>query len=171
MSEPTEVTNLMANPKPISVSAWKAGAGGDISISMSDDGWMQMTNNTKSHDCFVYARIQLPAGAWRYGAEIDAPTGSFASNELRFIHLNPVYEMQNASWDGTSGRIVTPANTLKTEAQVELRLMVGANAGDAVRVRPPARHDRRRLYRDARCRRRMVRRRHLPARKRGGLVS
>lgn len=135
MSEPVEVMNLMANPKPISVSAWKAGGGRGISISMSDDGWMQMTNNTKSHDCFVYARIQLPAGAWRYGAEIDAPTGSFASNELRFIHLNPVYEMQNASWDGTPGRIVTPANTLETEAQVELRLMVGANAGDAVRVR------------------------------------
>ena len=63
MSEPVVVMNLMANPKPISVSAWKAGGGRDISISMSDDGWMQMTNNTKSHDCFVYARIQLPAGA------------------------------------------------------------------------------------------------------------
>lgn len=135
MSDSIYSYNLLANPKPISVSAWKAGFGRDISISMSDDGWMQMTNNKKRRYSFVYARIQLPAGAWRYGAEIDAPTGSFESSELEFIHLNPVYEMHNALWDGTPGRIVTPANKLKTEAQVELRIMVGANAGDAVRVR------------------------------------
>lgn len=134
MSEPIEVTNLMANPKPVNISAWRAGPGKDISISMSD-GWMQVTNNTKSHDCYVYARIQLPAGAWRYGAGLGAPTGGFAANELRFIRLNPIQEMQYASWDGTPGRIVTPANTLETAAQVELRIMVGPNAGDAVRVR------------------------------------
>lgn len=131
----SDIRNLLPNPKPVNVSAWRAGGGKDISIIMSDDGWMQVTNNKTSNDCFVYARIQLPAGAWRYCAELGAPTGDFATNELRFIRLDPVQEMRNASWDGTPGRIVTPANTLETAARVELRIMVGRSAGDAVRVR------------------------------------
>lgn len=129
------IRNLLPNPKPVNVSAWSVGSGKDISISMNDDGWMQVTNNKTVNDSYVYAHIQLPAGSWRYGAELDNPVGDFAGNELRFIRLNPIQEMEKASWDGTPGRIVTPANTLETSTQVELRIMAGANAGDAVRVR------------------------------------
>lgn len=128
------VRNLLPNPKPTDASSWRPGGGRDISISMSD-GWMQLTNNKTVNDSFVYARIQLPAGAWRCGAELGEPVGDFAANELRFIRLNPEQEMQNAPWGGTPGRIVTPVNTLETSTQVELRVMVGPNAGDAVRVR------------------------------------
>lgn len=130
----SDVRNLLPDPKPVNVSAWSVGSGKDISVSMSD-GWMQLTNNTKSNDCYVYARIQLPAGSWRFGAELGEPVGGFAPNELRFIRLDPIQELQKASWDGTPGRIVTPANVLAEPTQVELRIMVGPNAGDAVRVR------------------------------------
>ena len=135
MSEPVEVTNLIPNPKPTSTAAWNPGSGKDISISMSDDGWMRLVNNTTGNDCYVYAQIQLPAGAWRFGADLDEPVGTYAVNELRFIRLSPTQEMQRATWDGTPGRLVTPANVLTDASTVELRLMVGPKAGDAVRVR------------------------------------
>ncbi|MDE5641338.1 MAG: hypothetical protein K2I40_06535, partial [Bifidobacterium castoris] len=116
----TELHNLWPNPKPVNVSAWRVGSGKDISISMSDDGWMCLVNNTTSNDCYVYAQIQLPAGAWRFGAEFDEPVGSYAVNQLRFIRLNPTQEMQRATWDGTPGRLVGPANVLPDAATGQL---------------------------------------------------
>lgn len=62
----SDIRNRLPDPKPVNVSAWRAGSGKDVSVSMSD-GWMQLTNNTKSNDCYVYARIQLPAVASRLG--------------------------------------------------------------------------------------------------------
>ncbi|RSX48947.1 hypothetical protein [Bifidobacterium castoris] len=131
----TELHNLWPNPKPTSTAAWRVGSGKDISVGMSDDGWMRLVNNTTGNDCYVYAQIQLAAGAWRFGAELDEPVGAYAVNELRFIRLSPTQEMQRAEWDGTPGRLVTPANVLSDAATVQLRLMVGPKAGDAVRVR------------------------------------
>ncbi|RSX46129.1 hypothetical protein [Bifidobacterium castoris] len=134
MSDPVEVTNLLPDPKPVEAHAWRPGAGKDISV-MSDDGWMRLTNNATGNDRYVYMRIQLAAGAWRFGADLDEPVGTYAVNELRFIRLNPTQEMQRATWDGTPGRLVTPANVLTDASTVELRLMVGPKAGDAVRAR------------------------------------
>ena len=135
MSRSIYVYNRLPDPKPASVSAWAVGGGRDITRTLTPDGWLQLTNNATHADPFVFTRLSLPAGAWRFGAEMDAATTGYADNQLRFIHLNPVYEMRRAEWDGTAGRIVTPPNKLDADSNVELRLMVGPSAGDTVRVR------------------------------------
>lgn len=110
-----ESRNLLPNPKPTSTSAWKFYSQKDLRVQMLSDNRLHITNN---------ANI----------AEVSAPQGAYASNLLRVV-IMPRTELTPATWDGTPGRIVTPANVVPEDSAVEFRVMVGPNANCAVWVR------------------------------------
>ena len=130
----SESRNLLPNPKPTSTAAWKYYASKDISLQMLSDNRLHITNNANIADSYVYTQLRLPAGVYRFGAEVSDPQGAYASNLLRVV-IMPRPELTAATWDGTQGRVVTPANTVPEDSTVEFRIMVGQNANCAVWVR------------------------------------
>lgn len=134
MSDSVYSYNLLPNPKPTDTSAWKFYSQKDLRVQMLSDNRMHITNNANIADSYIYTQLQLPAGTYRFGAEVSAPQGAYASNLLRVV-IMPRTELTPATWDGTPGRIVTPANVVPEDSTVEFRVMVGPNANCAVWVR------------------------------------
>lgn len=134
MSDSVYSYNLLPNPKPTDTSAWKFYSQKDLRVQMLSDNRLHITNNANIADSYIYTQLQLPAGTYRFGAEVSAPQGAYASNLLRVV-IMPRTELTPATWDGTPGRIVTPANVVPEDSTVEFRVMVGPNANCAVWVR------------------------------------
>lgn len=126
--------NLLPNPKPTDTSAWKFYSLKDLRVQMLSDNRLHITNNANIPDSYIYTQLQLPAGVYRFGAEVSSPQGAYASNLLRMV-IMPRTELASATWDGTPGRVVTPANTVPEDSTVEFRVMVGPNANCAIWVR------------------------------------
>ena len=129
-----ELRNLIPNPKPTSTAAWKFYSQKDLRVQMLSDNRLHITNQSGTPDSYVYTHLKLPAGVYRFGAEVSAPQGTYASNLLRVV-IMPRTELTAATWDGTPGRIVTPANSIPEDSTVEFRVMVGPNANCAIWVR------------------------------------
>lgn len=134
MNDGVEAHNLLPNPKPTDTSAWRFYDQKDLRVQMLSDNRLHVTNNANIADSYVYTQLQLPAGTYRFGAEVSSPQGAFAANQLRMV-IMPRTELSAAQWDGTTGRLVTPANTVPEDSMVEFRVMVGPNANCAVWVR------------------------------------
>ena len=130
----SESRNMLPNPKPTSTAAWKYYDSKNISVQMLSDNRLHITNNANIPDSYVYTQLQLPAGVYRFGAEVSGPQGAYAPNLLRVV-IMPRTELTAATWDGTQGRVVTPANTVPEDSMVEFRVTVGPNANCAVWVR------------------------------------
>lgn len=130
----SESRNLLPNPKPTSTAAWKFYSQKNLTLQMLSDNRLHITNNANIADSYIYTQLQLPAGTYRFGAEVSAPQGAYAPNLLRMV-IMPRTELTAATWDGTQGRVVTPANTVPEDSTVEFRVMVGPNANCAVWVR------------------------------------
>lgn len=127
----TEMRNLLLDPRPFTAVKWTA-KGDTLTVARHDNDRLFLQTKQDSSDVYAYTRLTLPVGTYRFGAEISAPQVSFAPNALRFIRLNPVQEMLNATWAGVPGRYVTSPNTLTEQTQVELRVMCGPQANSAV---------------------------------------
>ncbi|RYN13514.1 hypothetical protein PG2006B_1088 [Bifidobacterium animalis subsp. animalis] len=121
------LTNYLADPRPYSAAKWTPKSD-VLTVSRYDNDRLFLQTTRDSVDVYAYTRLTLPAGTYRFGAEISYPQVSYASNPLRFIRLNPMQEMLNATWTGVHGRYVTGANTLTEQTQVELRVMCGPQA-------------------------------------------
>ena len=134
MSDGVEAHNLLPNPKPTDTSAWKFYSQKDLRVQMLSDNRLHITNNANIPDSYICTQLQLPAGVYRFGAEVSTPQGAYASNLLRVV-IMPRTELTPATWDGQAGRIVTPANSIPEDSTVEFRVMVGPNANCAVWVR------------------------------------
>ena len=130
----SESRNLLPNPKPTSTAAWKFYSQKNLTLQMLSDNRLHITNNANIPDSYIYTQLQLPAGVYRFGAEVSSPQGAYAPNLLRMV-IMPRTELTAATWDGTQGRVVTPANTVPEDSTVEFRVMVGPNANCAVWVR------------------------------------
>lgn len=133
MSDPY-TRNLLPDPKPVDTADWAFYTGKDIRLQMLSDNRLHVTNQSGTPDSYVYTHLKLPAGTYRFGAEVSAPQGAYASNLLRVV-IMPRTELTPATWDVTPGRIVTPANTIPEDSTVEFRVMVGPNANCAIWVR------------------------------------
>lgn len=123
--------NLLLDPRPFTASRWTAKSD-VLTISRHDNDRLFLQTTRDSVDVYAYTRLTLPAATYRFGAEISAPQVSYANNALRFICLNPVQEMLNATWAGSHGRYVTGPNTLTSQTQVELRVMCGPQANSQI---------------------------------------
>lgn len=134
MSDGVEAHNLLPDPKPTDTADWAWYSGKDIRLQMLSDNRLHITNNANIPDSYIYTQLQLPAGVYRFGAEVSTPQGAYASNLLRVV-IMPRTELTAATWDGTPGRIVTPANSIPEDSTVEFRVMVGPNANCAIWVR------------------------------------
>ena len=130
----SESRNLLPNPKPTSTAAWKFYSQKNLTLQMLSDNRLHITNNSNIPDSYIYTQLQLPAGVYRFGAEVSYPQNGYAPNLLRVI-IMPRTELTAATWDGQAGRIVTPANTIPEDSTVEFRVMVGPNAGSELWVR------------------------------------
>ena len=130
----SDIRNLLPDPKPSSTAKWSTYASKDISLQMLSDNRLHITNNSNIADSYIYTQLRLPAGTYRFGAEVSTPQGAYASNLLRVV-IMPRTELTPATWDGQAGRIVTPANVVPEDSTVEFRVMVGPNANCAVWVR------------------------------------
>lgn len=130
----TESRNLLPDPKPTDTADWAWYSGKDIRLQMLSDNRLHITNQSGTPDSYVYTHLKLPAGTYRFGAEVSTPQGAYASNLLRVV-IMPRTELTAATWDGTPGRIVTPANSIPEDSTVEFRVMVGPNANCAIWVR------------------------------------
>lgn len=131
-----ESRNLLPNPKPTSIGEWRLGGGSNITIRMLDGDKLHITNNIDRNDSYIYLWLRnLPAGTYRFGAEVSNPQNGYAGNMLRMIKQNPFAELAPARWDGVAGRLVTPANEITTDTTMELRIMVGPKQNSAVWVR------------------------------------
>lgn len=80
-----ESRNLLPNPKPTDTSAWKFYSQKDLRVQMLSDNRLHITNNANIADSYIYTQLQLPAGTYRFGAEVSAPQGAYASNLLRVV--------------------------------------------------------------------------------------
>ena len=129
-----ESRNLLPNPKPTSTAAWKYYDSKNLTLQMLSDNRLHITNNSNIPDSYIYTQLQLPAGVYRFGVEVSYPQNGYAPNLLRVV-IMPRTELTAATWNGTPGRIVTPANTVPEDSTVEFRVMVGPNANCAVWVR------------------------------------
>lgn len=129
-----ELRNLIPNPKPTSTAAWKFYSPKDLRVQMLSDNRLHITNNANIADSYIYTQLHLPAGTYRFGAEVSTPQGAYASNLLRVV-IMPRTELTPATRDGTPGRIVTPANSIPEDSMVEFRVMVGPNMNCAIWVR------------------------------------
>ena len=130
----SESRNLLPNPKPTSTAAWKYYDSKKLTLQMLSDNRLHITNNANIADSYIYTQLQLPAGTYRFGAEVSDPQGAPPANLLRVV-IMPRTELTPATWDGTRGRVVTPANTVPEDSTVEFRIMVGPNTNCAVWVR------------------------------------
>ena len=131
----SKIRNLLPNPKPTSVGAWRQGGGSNLTVRMIYGDKMHITNNSGIPDSYIYTQLQLPAGTYRFGAEVSNPQNGYATNQLRMVKPQPIAELAPARWDGVAGRIVTPANEITADGPVELRVMVGPNRDSAIWVR------------------------------------
>lgn len=129
----SEIRNLLPDPKPAATVKWATNK--DVSMQMLSDNRLHITNNADIPDSYIYTHLQLPAGTYRFGAEVSNPQNVYAPNQLRMVKLQPIAELAPARWDGVAGRLVTPANEITTDGPVELRVMVGPNANCAIWVR------------------------------------
>ena len=134
MSDSVYSYNLLPNPKPTSTAAWKYYSSKNLTLRMLPDNRLHITNNAAIPDSYIYTQLKLPAGVYRFGAEVSDPQGAFEANLLRMV-IMPRTELTPATWDGTPGRVVTPANTVPEDSTVEFRVMVGPNPNCAVWVR------------------------------------
>lgn len=131
-----EVRNLLHDPKPVATGGWKQGGGKNLTIRMLGGDKLHITNNANIVDSYAYLWLtSVPAGVWRFGAEVSTPQNGYATNILRMFRQRPTSELAPAVWDGTAGRYVTPPNELNADGPVELRVMVGPNANSAIWVR------------------------------------
>ena len=131
-----ESRNLLPNPKPTSVGEWRQGGGSNLTVRMLDGDKLHITNNIDRNDSYIYLLLgNVPAGTYRFGAEVSNPQNGYAGNMLRMVKQNPTTELDPARWDGVAGRLVTPANEITTDGPLELRIMVGAKKNSAVWVR------------------------------------
>lgn len=130
----SEMRNLLPDPKPVDASRWGVGGGKNLTIQMLSDNRLHITNNADIPDSYIYTHLSLPAGTYRFGADVSNPQGAYASNLLRVV-IMPRTELTPATWDGQAGRIVTPANVVPEDSTVQFRVMVGPNANCAVWVR------------------------------------
>ena len=133
MSDPY-ARNLLPDPKPVDTADWAFYTGKSILLQMLSDNRLHITNQSGTPDSYVYTQLQLPAGVYRFGAEVSAPQGAYPQNLLRVV-IMPRTELTPATWDGTPGRIVTTANTVPEDSMVEFRVMVGPNMNCAIWVR------------------------------------
>lgn len=132
----SKIRNLLPNPKPTSVGAWRQGGGSNLTVRMLDGDKLHITNNMDRNDSYIYLWLtDIPAGTYRFGAEVSDPQNGYADNMLRMVKQNPTTELDPARWDGVAGRIVTPANEITEAGSVGLRVMVGAKQNSAVWVR------------------------------------
>lgn len=127
-----EMCNLLNNPRPYNMTGWQSCSPAKLAVVRHDDDRLFLSTREDGADLFAFTRLTVPAGTYRFGAQISTPQGTYAKNALRFIRLNPIQEMLNATWAGVPGRYVTAANTLTQETQIELRVMCGPKANDAV---------------------------------------
>lgn len=134
MSDSVYAYNLLPDPKPVATAKWVVPSSRDVRVQMLSDNRLHLTNNADNADSFAYTQVALPAGTYRFGAEVSAPQGAYASNLLRVV-IMPRTELTPATWDGQAGRIVTPANVVPEDSTLEFRVMVGPNANCAVWVR------------------------------------
>lgn len=114
MSDGVEACNLLTDPKPVDTADWAFYTGKSILLRMLSDNRLHITNQIGTPDSYVYTQLQLPAGTYRFGAEVSRPQGAYPTNLLR---------------------VVTPANTVPEDSTVEFRVMVGPNANCAIWVR------------------------------------
>lgn len=128
----SEMRNFLPNPRPFDMSGWQSVDARKLSVLRRDDDRLLLLTHADGDDLFAFTRLTVPAGTWRFGAQISRPQGTYAENALRFVQLNPVKELLNATWEGKPGRYVTGANTLTQKTQIELRVMCGSKAGDCV---------------------------------------
>lgn len=75
MSDSVYSYNLLPNPKPTDTSAWKFCSQKDLRVQMLSDNRLHITNNANIADSYIYTQLQLPAGTYRFGAEVSAPAG------------------------------------------------------------------------------------------------
>lgn len=127
-----EMRNLLNNPRPYDMSGWRSCNAAKLAVARHDDDRLFLSTREDGADLFAFTRLTVPAGTWRFGAQISTPQGSYASNALRFIQFNPTKELLNATWEGKPGRYVTAANTLTKDTQIELRVMCGPKANSAI---------------------------------------
>ena len=130
----SESRNLLPNPKPTSTAAWKFYSQKNLTLQMLSDNRLHITNNANIPDSYIYTQVALPAGVYRFGAEVSYPQNGYAPNLLRVV-IMPRTELTAATWNGQAGRIVTPANTVPEDSTDEFRIMVGPNAGSELWVR------------------------------------
>ena len=128
----SEMRNFLPNPRPFSMTGWQSCSPAKLAVARHDDDRLFLSTRADGIDLFAFTRLTVPAGTWRFGAQISSPQGTYAKNALRFIQLNPTKELLNATWEGKPGRYVTGANTLTQETQIELRVMCGPKVGDSV---------------------------------------
>ena len=127
-----DIRNLLPNPRPYNMTGWQSCNATKLAVARHDGDRLFLSALTDGADLFAFTQLTVPAGTYRFGAQISTPQNGYAPNALRFIQLNPVKELLNATWAGKPGRYVTGANTLTQETQIELRCMCGPNANDAV---------------------------------------
>lgn len=130
----SEIRNLLPDPKPVSTGKWSFYASKDITLEMLSDNRLHVTNAGGIPDSYIYTQLKLPAGTYRYGAEVSLPQNGFEKNVLRVV-IMPREELSPATWDGQAGRYVTPPNTIPSDSTVEFRVTVGPDAGCAIWVR------------------------------------
>ncbi|RYQ21410.1 hypothetical protein PG2049B_1294 [Bifidobacterium pseudolongum subsp. globosum] len=126
--------NLLPDPKPVATAKWVVPSSRDARLKMLDANRLHLTNNANNADSYAYTQVALPAGTYRFGVEVSNPQGAPPANLLRVV-IPPRTELAPATWDGTPGRVVTPANTVPEDSTLEFRFMVGPNANCAVWVR------------------------------------
>ena len=131
-----ESRNLLTNPKPTSVGKWGQGGGSNLTVRMLDGDRLHITNNIDRNDSYIYLWLtNIPAGTYRFGAEVSNPQNGYAIKMLCMLQQQPTKELAPALWDGVAGRLVTPANEITKDGPVELRIVVGPKQNSAVWVR------------------------------------
>ena len=129
-----DIRNLLPDPKPTDTSDWVVQSSRDVRVQMLDGNRLHLTNNADNADSYVYTQVSLPAGQYRFGVEVSAPQGAAPTKLLRVV-VPPRTELTPAIWDGQTGRVVTPPNTLPEDGELEFRVMVGPTTGCAIWVR------------------------------------
>lgn len=114
------------------MTGWQSCNPAKLAVARHADDRLFLSTREDGTDLFAFTRLTVPAGTYRFGAEISTPQNGYAPNALRFIRLNPIQEMLHATWAGVPGRYVTGPNTFTQETQIELRVMCGPKANDAV---------------------------------------
>lgn len=85
----SEMRNFLPNPRPFDMSGWQSVDARKLSVLRRDDDRLLLLTHADGDDLFAFTRLTVPAGTWRFGAQISDPQGGYARNALRFIQLNP----------------------------------------------------------------------------------